>query len=129
MDVHLPGRTAKEWMEEIRERAAAYVPEWRLDRENPDIGVALAEVYARLHSGIEQKYRMSMWPRIRWSWWRNARTRRIISASPLIRRREKQSAVFRSLGGRRKTGRSMCSASATRTCCRFAGAGGFPSLS
>lgn len=58
MDVHLPGRTAKEWMEEIRERAAAYVPEWRLDRENPDIGVALAEVYARLHSGIEQKYRM-----------------------------------------------------------------------
>ncbi|MBO4395707.1 MAG: baseplate J/gp47 family protein [Eubacterium sp.] len=33
---------------DIRRRAASYTPEWRFDTENPDIGSALAIVYARM---------------------------------------------------------------------------------
>ncbi len=56
MDSGFFHRTTEEIMEEIWEKAASYVPEWRLDRENPDIGGALAMVYARIQSGIEEKY-------------------------------------------------------------------------
>lgn len=38
-------------IEEIRKKAASYTPEWRFDEENPDIGTALALVYADLFAG------------------------------------------------------------------------------
>lgn len=38
-------------IEEIKKKAASYTPEWRFDVENPDIGTALALVYADLFSG------------------------------------------------------------------------------
>ena len=53
MDSGFFHRTTEEIMEEIWEKAAAYVPEWRLDRENPDIGGALAMFYDRIQSCIE----------------------------------------------------------------------------
>ena len=37
-------------IEQIRQKAASYTPEWRFDVENPDIGTALAMVYADLFS-------------------------------------------------------------------------------
>lgn len=38
-------------IEEIKQKAASYTPEWRFDVENPDIGTALALVYGELFSG------------------------------------------------------------------------------
>lgn len=49
-------KRAEEIMEEMQRRAASYVPEWQMDRKNPDIGTALAEVYARMFGRVEQKY-------------------------------------------------------------------------
>ena len=49
-------RNVDEIMEEIREKARSYTPEWRLDRNDPDIGTALAEVYAGIQSGLDRKY-------------------------------------------------------------------------
>ncbi len=49
-------RNVDEIMEEIREKARSYTPEWRLDRRDPDIGTALAEVYAGIQSGLDRKY-------------------------------------------------------------------------
>jgi hypothetical protein len=43
-------------MEEIRSRASAYTPEWHLDIENPDIGTALAQVYAGIQNSLDKKY-------------------------------------------------------------------------
>ena len=48
-------KRAEEIMEEMQRRAASYVPEWQMDRKNPDIGTALAEVYARMFGRVEQK--------------------------------------------------------------------------
>ena len=49
-------RNVDEIMDEIREKARSYTPEWRLDRKDPDIGTALAEVYAGIQSGLDRKY-------------------------------------------------------------------------
>lgn len=49
-------RSQEEIMEAIGEKAASYTPEWHLDWENPDIGAALAQVYARMQSEIDRKY-------------------------------------------------------------------------
>ncbi len=49
-------RTVDEIMEEIRIKAQSYTPEWRFDRKDPDIGTALAEIYAGLQSGLDRKY-------------------------------------------------------------------------
>lgn len=40
----------------IAQRAAAYTPEWRFDRENPDVGSALALIYAELFSQTLKRY-------------------------------------------------------------------------
>lgn len=34
-------RTKEEILEQIEKKAKSYVPEWRFDKENPDIGTAL----------------------------------------------------------------------------------------
>jgi hypothetical protein len=49
-------REAEDIMKEIQSRALSYTPEWHCDLQKPDIGVALAQVYAGMHSSIEKKY-------------------------------------------------------------------------
>lgn len=48
-------RTKEEIIEQIRQKAKSYVPEWRLDLENYDIGTALALVYAQMLLGTVKK--------------------------------------------------------------------------
>lgn len=50
-------RTKEDLLEEIRETAASYVPEWQFDREHPDVGVVLAAVYADLFEDTLRKFR------------------------------------------------------------------------
>ena len=40
----------------IAVKAAAYTPEWRFDRENPDVGGALALIYAELFSQTLKRF-------------------------------------------------------------------------
>ena len=49
-------RSMEEIMEEIREKARSYTPEWRFDQNDPDIGVALSQVYAGIQNGLDRKY-------------------------------------------------------------------------
>lgn len=49
-------RTEQEILEEIGRKAVTYTPEWRFDQENPDIGAALASVYAKMHHGTVSQY-------------------------------------------------------------------------
>ena len=49
-------RSVEEIMEEIRSRAAAYTPEWHFNSANPDIGTALAEIYAGIQNGLDRKF-------------------------------------------------------------------------
>ena len=44
-------RTKEELIAQLKETAASYTPEWQFDLENPDIGAALAFVYAELFAG------------------------------------------------------------------------------
>ncbi len=43
-------RTEKELLEQMEKRAKSYVPEWRFDPEEPDVGTALAFVFSKLHA-------------------------------------------------------------------------------
>ena len=40
----------------IAKKAASYTPEWRFDREHPDAGTAIAEIFAKLHQGTRELY-------------------------------------------------------------------------
>ena len=51
-------REAEDIMKEIQSRALGYTPEWHCDLQKPDIGVALAQVYAGMQSSTEKKYAM-----------------------------------------------------------------------
>ena len=42
----IDSRTAVDIEERIGELAAAYVPEWHFDREDPDIGSVIAKLFA-----------------------------------------------------------------------------------
>ncbi|NLL17603.1 MAG: hypothetical protein GX262_01100 [Clostridia bacterium] len=44
----LDSRSQRDIIDKIKENAAAYTPEWRMDEDNPDIGTALALVYANM---------------------------------------------------------------------------------
>lgn len=44
----LDHRSQKEIIDEIKEKAFSYTPEWRMDLDNPDIGTALALVFAHM---------------------------------------------------------------------------------
>ncbi len=48
--------TREEIIEQIREKAGSYVPEWKFDMEFPDIGTALALVYAEMHARTANKF-------------------------------------------------------------------------
>lgn len=47
-------------LEQLKERAGSYVPEWRFDWEKPDIGTALAFVYSDMMTSVENRYRRMM---------------------------------------------------------------------
>lgn len=49
--------TTEELLEQISQKARSYVPEWRLDWDNPDIGSALAQVFAAMQEKTREKYR------------------------------------------------------------------------
>lgn len=40
----------------IQELASSYVPEWKMDTDNPDIGTALAIVYGQMMESVEERY-------------------------------------------------------------------------
>jgi len=49
-------RTKEDILRAIAAKAAAYTPEWRYDRENPDLGGALAAVYAELFAQTLKRF-------------------------------------------------------------------------
>ena len=49
-------QSEEEIIEEIKQRAASYTPEWRFSEEEPDIGSAIALSFARLLSGTKRRY-------------------------------------------------------------------------
>lgn len=49
-------RTELEILEEMGKKAVFYTPEWRFDQAAPDIGTALASVYANMHYGTISQY-------------------------------------------------------------------------
>ena len=49
----LDSRTGGDIIRSIRETAANYTPEWNFNPEDPDIGSALAFVYADMLEGIK----------------------------------------------------------------------------
>ena len=51
-------REQEDIMREIQTRATSYTPEWHCDPQKPDIGVALAQVYAGMQGSMEKKYAM-----------------------------------------------------------------------
>lgn len=46
--LELDSRSQREIIDEIKAKAKGYTPEWRMDEDNPDIGTALALVYANM---------------------------------------------------------------------------------
>lgn len=50
-------RTQEEFLQRFAERAAAYAPGWRFDPESPDMGTALALLFAGMHGDILEKKR------------------------------------------------------------------------
>ncbi len=46
--LELDHRSLREIIDEIKEKAASYMPEWRMDEDNPDIGTAVALVFANM---------------------------------------------------------------------------------
>ncbi|MEG2221308.1 MAG: hypothetical protein RRY95_01115 [Oscillospiraceae bacterium] len=52
----LDRRGKEEILNTIASTAAAYTPEWRFDRENPDLGAALALIYTELFTQTIKRY-------------------------------------------------------------------------
>lgn len=48
--------TMEELFAQISKKARVYVPEWQVDWENPDIGLALAQVFAAMQRKTGEKY-------------------------------------------------------------------------
>ena len=53
---NLETETKEQLIEQIQEKAVSYVPEWRFDRQFPDIGTALALVYAQMQAKTAGKF-------------------------------------------------------------------------
>lgn len=43
-------------LEQMKKLAGAYTPEWRMDTERPDLGTALAIIYADMFSGTVRRF-------------------------------------------------------------------------
>ena len=44
-ELKLDTRTQKELCQRVEELASSYTPEWRFDRQNPDVGSTLALIF------------------------------------------------------------------------------------
>ncbi len=49
-------RTTEEILKELQEKAHSYTPEWQIDTARPDIGGALAYVYAGMQNRLDRKF-------------------------------------------------------------------------
>lgn len=49
-------RTKNDILNEIQELAEVYTPEWNFDKKNPDMGSAIADIYAEMTADIINKY-------------------------------------------------------------------------
>ena len=57
----LDRRDRHDILEQLRALAASYVPEWRWDDREPDVGVILAHLYAAMMENTVSKYNRSMY--------------------------------------------------------------------
>ena len=57
----LDRRDRHDLLEQLRALAASYVPEWRWDDREPDVGVILAHLYAAMMENTISKYNRSMY--------------------------------------------------------------------
>ena len=57
----LDRRDRQDILEQLRALAASYVPEWRWDDREPDVGVILAHLYAAMMENTISKYNRSMY--------------------------------------------------------------------
>ena len=57
----LDRRDRHDILEQLRALAAGYVPEWRWDDREPDVGVILAHLYAAMMENTISKYNRSMY--------------------------------------------------------------------
>lgn len=55
-DRNIKTKSEKAIIAELKEKAASYVPEWRFDSGNPDIGSALGVIFARMHKDTLDSY-------------------------------------------------------------------------
>ncbi len=58
MENQLDERTKKELTEQIRKMAKVYTPEWKFDTDHPDVGAALALIFAELFAGTVNRYNL-----------------------------------------------------------------------
>ena len=55
-DILIDSRTEQELLDRIEEPSESYVPEWKFDRKNPDIGSVISLIYARQMMDNIDKY-------------------------------------------------------------------------
>lgn len=55
-DILIDSRTEQELLDRIEELSESYVPEWKFDRKNPDIGSVISLIYARQMMDNIDKY-------------------------------------------------------------------------
>ncbi len=56
--VVLDDRSWQKLVDQIEEKAESYTPEWRFNRENPDAGTALAEIFAKMQARTIGQYNL-----------------------------------------------------------------------
>ncbi|MFI3312455.1 MAG: baseplate J/gp47 family protein [Eubacteriales bacterium] len=54
--MEIDGRTQADLVRILEQKATAYVPEWRFDRENPDLGTTLALIYSQMFAQTLKRY-------------------------------------------------------------------------
>ena len=54
--ITIDSRTEQDILQEIKQLAESYVPEWKFDTENPDIGSVISMIYARQMMDNVDKY-------------------------------------------------------------------------
>ena len=54
--ITIDSRTEQDILQEIKRLSESYVPEWKFDTENPDIGSVISMIYARQMMDNVDKY-------------------------------------------------------------------------
>lgn len=55
-NLELDRRQTEDLIRQLEEKAGAYVPQWRFDRDNPDLGTALSLIYSELFAQTLKRY-------------------------------------------------------------------------